>query len=144
MDISNGEGIRVSLFVQGCNFHCRGCFNKDTWDFRGGKEWTKEIEDKFIKLCLSPHITGVSILGGEPLQQDNDLLYLLQRLKNEVNKPISLWTGYTLETIPQDKHAILKYIDELIDGQYIDNLRDVRLQFRGSSNQRILKKGIDY
>ena len=109
MDIANGKGIRVSLFVQGCNFHCKGCFNKETWSFKGGKEWNKEIEDKFIDLCQKPHIQGGSILGGEPLQQDYDLLHLLQRIKTEVNKPVSLWTGYKFEEFPEDKKCLLEY-----------------------------------
>lgn len=144
MDISNGEGIRVSLFVQGCNFHCKGCFNKDTWDFNEGKKWTKEVEDKFIELCSLSHITAVSILGGEPLQQDNDLLKLLKRIKKEVNKPISLWTGYKFENIPSDKKILLNYIDEITDGQFIEDLKDYKLKFKGSSNQCVYKKGIDY
>lgn len=144
MDISNGAGIRVSLFVQGCNFHCKGCFNKETWDFNGGKEWNKEIENSFIKFCQQSHITAVSILGGEPLQQDNDLLYLLQRLKKEVNKPISLWTGYKFEDIPEDKKELLEYIDDLTDGQFIEELKDYKLKFRGSGNQKTYRKGIDY
>ena len=143
MDISNGNGIRVSLFVQGCNFHCKGCFNKDTWDFDNGKEWSMEIEDKFIELCKNPHITAVSILGGEPLQQDDDLLKLLKRIKLEVNKPISLWTGYKFENIPEDKKKILKYVDEITDGQFIEELKDFRLKFKGSSNQKTYKIGID-
>lgn len=144
MDIANGNGIRVSLFVQGCNFHCKGCFNKETWSFSGGKEWNKEIEDKFIELCQKPHIQGVSILGGEPLQQDDDLLHLLQRIKTEVKKPISLWTGYKFEDIPEDKKSLLEYIDEIIDGQFIEDLKDLNLDFRGSSNQKRYKKGTDW
>lgn len=142
--MSNGDGIRVSLFVQGCNFHCKGCFNKDTWDFNGGNEWNKDIENKFISLCKKPYIRAVSILGGEPLQQDDDLLHLLQRLKSEVGKPISLWTGYKFSDIPSDKKVLLDYIDEVTDGQFIEELRDLRLKFRGSSNQKIFVKGIDY
>ena len=144
MDIANGPGIRVSLFVQGCNFHCKGCFNKETWAFDGGKEWTKEIEDEFIKLCKMPHIDAISILGGEPLQQDDDLLHLLQRLKNEVKKKISVWTGYTIENIPEEKKELLEYIDELTDGQFMDDLHDPKLKFKGSSNQRLLIKGVDF
>lgn len=144
MDIANGPGIRVSLFVQGCNFHCKSCFNKETWDFDGGKEWTKEIEDEFIKLCKMPHIDAISILGGEPLQQDDDLLHLLQRLKKEVKKKISVWTGYTIEDIPEEKRELLEYIDELTDGQFVNDLYDPKLKFKGSSNQRLLRKGVDF
>ncbi len=144
MDIANGKGIRVSLFVQGCSFHCKGCFNKETWSFDGGKEWTKEIEDKFIGLCRKPHIQAVSILGGEPLQQDDDLLYLLQRIKSEVKKPVSLWTGYKFEEIPEGKKPLLDYIDEITDGEFVESLKDPKLDFRGSSNQKRYIKGVDY
>lgn len=144
MDISNGYGIRVSLFVQGCNFKCKGCFNQNAWDFNGGKEWTKEIEDSFIELCKKSYIDAISILGGEPLQQDEDLLKLLIRLKKEVKKPISLWTGYKFENIPNSKRELLKYIDEITDGQFIEELKDFNLKFKGSCNQQIYKKEIDY
>ena len=144
MDIANGKGIRVSLFVQGCNFHCKGCFNKETWSFSGGKEWNKEIEDEFIQLCQKPHIQAVSILGGEPLQQDDDLLHLLQRIKKEVKKPVSLWTGYKFEEIPEEKKSWLEYIDEITDGQFIESLKEPNLDFRGSSNQKRYVKGLDY
>lgn len=144
MDISNGDGIRVSLFVQGCKFCCKGCFNKETWDFNGGKEWSKEIEDNFIELCKRPHISSVSILGGEPLQQDDALLSLLKRIKSEVNKPISLWTGYKFDEIPKDKQEYLEYIEMITDGKFIEELKDFKLIFKGSSNQNVYKKGIDY
>lgn len=139
-DVSNAYGIRVSLFVQGCTFRCRGCFNSSTWDFTEGKEWNKDIEDKFIELCKREHIVGVSILGGEPFQQDESLYKLLVRINNEVNKPISLWTGYTFETIPQDKIKCLDYIDELTDGKFVEELKDFKLYFKGSSNQRTWRK----
>lgn len=144
MDIANGDGIGISLFVQGCKFRCDGCFNKDTWDFNGGMKWDFEIENKFIELCRSPFINHVSILGGEPLQQDNDLLNLLIRIKEEINKPIWLWTGYEFQNIPEDKKEVLTYVDQVIDGQFIEELKDYKLKFRGSSNQCVYKKGIDY
>ena len=142
MDISNGEGIACSLFVQGCSHHCKGCFNPETWAFDGGKEWTKEIEDKFIELCKNPHIDCVSILGGEPFEQGEAMYWLLSRLKNEVGKPIYLWTGYTIEDlihkdIPRDCLQE-NLIDYLIDGEYIDELRDLKLRLYGSTNQRFI------
>ena len=136
MDIVNGEGIVVSLFVQGCPHHCNGCFNQETWDFNGGKEWTKEVEDEFIKLCKRDYVSCVSLLGGEPLAQ-NDILDLLKRIKVEVDKPVYVWTGYTAEFTTKYKSLELSYIDYLIDGKFEEDKKDVRLRLRGSSNQRI-------
>lgn len=142
MDISNGVGIACSLFVQGCSHHCKNCFNPETWDFNAGEEWTKEIEDKFIELCQNEHVDCVSILGGEPFDQDEHIYWFLKKLKYEVNKPLYLWTGYKIEylltrDVPRD---CLKenLIDYLIDGEYVDELRDLNLELRGSSNQRII------
>lgn len=142
MDISNGVGIACSLFVQGCSHHCKNCFNPETWDFNAGEEWTKEIEDKFIELCQNEHVDCVSILGGEPFDQDEHIYWFLKKLKHEVNKPLYLWTGYKIEylltrDVPRD---CLKenLIDYLIDGEYVDELRDLNLELRGSSNQRII------
>ena len=136
MDIVNGEGIAVSLFVQGCQNHCKGCFNQETWDFDGGKEWTKEVEDEFIKLCKRDYVSCVSLLGGEPLAQ-NDILDLLKRIKAEVNKTVYVWTGYTAEFAIKYKSLELSYIDYLIDGKFEEDKKDVRLRLRGSSNQKI-------
>ena len=136
MDIVNGEGIAVSLFVQGCPHHCKNCFNQETWDFNGGKKWTKEVEDEFIKLCKRDYVSCVSLLGGEPLAQ-NDILDLLKRIKAEVNKPVYVWTGYTAEFVIKCKSLELSYIDYLIDGKFEEDKKDVRLRLRGSSNQRI-------
>ena len=133
-DVSNGIGIGVALYVQGCHFHCKNCFNQVTWDFNGGKEWTSNIEDKFIELANNKYIDRVSILGGEPLTPENydTVLSLCKKL----SKKIWVYTGYTYETLC-DKE-ILRYIDVLVDGRYIDKLRDLNLAFRGSSNQRII------
>ena len=137
MDISNGNGIGVALFTQGCHFHCKNCFNKATWDFDGGKEFTKETCDKFMKLVNRPFIKRVSILGGEPLAKENvdDVCNILKQIKN---KTIWVYTGHTFETVKN--YDIMKYIDYLVDGQYVDELRDLTLEFRGSSNQNIWKK----
>ena len=142
MDISNGVGIACSLFVQGCSHHCKNCFNPETWDFNAGEEWTKEIEDKFIELCQNEHVDCVSVLGGEPFDQDEHIYWFLKRLKHANNKPLYLWTGYKIEylltrDVPRD---CLKenLIDYLIDGEYVDELRDLNLELRGSSNQRII------
>lgn len=140
MDVVNGIGIACSLFVQGCLHHCYNCFNQETWDFKKGKEWTQEIENKFIELCKRPFIDCVSILGGEPFQQGEDFYELLKKLKHDVNKPIFVWTGYKFEEIMESypMQKCLIYIDYLIDGKYIDSLKDYKLNLRGSSNQRII------
>ena len=138
LDISNGEGVGVALFTQGCHFHCKNCFNKSTWDFNGGKEFTKEVEDYFYKLVDRPHIARVTILGGEPLADEN--LETIDRLVANINKKIWMYTGNTFETlISSDKYkSILNNIDILVDGRYVDELKDLNLKFRGSSNQRII------
>jgi anaerobic ribonucleoside-triphosphate reductase activating protein len=146
MDIVNGKGIGATLFVQGCSHHCKGCFNSSTWDFNSGKEWTKEIEDKFIEICKRDYIDHVSILGGEPLQQPiEELITLLNRVKTEVRKPIWLWTGYTflyIENSPRNPKFsdVLEYVDYVIDGEFKEELKDLNLLYRGSSNQNIWKK----
>ena len=138
LDISNGEGVGVALFTQGCHFHCKNCFNESTWDFNGGKEFTKEVEDYFYKLVDRPHIDRVTILGGEPLADEN--LETIDRLVANINKKIWVYTGNTFETLmSSDKYkSILNNIDVLVDGRYVDELRDLNLKFRGSSNQRII------
>lgn len=136
MDIVNGEGIAVSLFVSGCPHKCKGCFNPETWDYNYGQPWTKEVEDKFIELCKRDYVSCVSLLGGEPLAQ-RDILELLQRIKTEVGKSIYVWTGYTAEYLCQHKSLELSYIDYLIDGKFEEDKKDVKLRLRGSSNQRI-------
>lgn len=136
MDIVNGEGIAVSLFVSGCPHHCEGCFNPETWDFDSGKKWTKEIEDEFIELCNKDYVSCVSLLGGEPLAQ-KDILGLLHRIKTEVGKPIYVWTGYTAEYVCQNKSLELLCINYLIDGKFEEDKKDVKLRLRGSSNQHI-------
>lgn len=148
MDIINGKGIGASIFFQGCSHRCKGCFNQSTWDFNKGKEWTKDIEDEFIKICQKKYIDHVAILGGEPLDQPIDeLIELLKRIKTEVNKPVWLWSGYIWEEILKDnnRYQILNYIDILVDGKFIDELKDMNLKLRGSSNQRVIdvKKSLD-
>lgn len=135
-DITNGVGIGCALFVQGCTHHCKNCFNPETWSFHKGKEWTKEVEDRFFEICARDEIDHISILGGEPFDQDY-IGELLQKLQ-QFNKPIYVWTGYRYEDFSNnDKKMIKEYVDYLIDGRYIDALKDYRLFLRGSSNQRI-------
>ena len=138
-DISNGPGIRMSLYVSGCTHHCKGCFNPTTWNFNAGDEWTQEVEDKFIEDCKDDKITGVSILGGEPLQQDvNTMFKLLYRLKTEVKKPIWLWTGYSFDDLPLSVVPLITLIDVLVDGQFEIDKKDLNLKYCGSTNQRVI------
>ena len=142
MDITNGIGIGCSIFLQGCSRHCFNCFNKETWDFNSGKEFTEEIEKQFIGLCNKSYIKFVSILGGEPFDQSKDLYNFLIKLKKEVNKPIYIWSGYTYEELVKKEYAKdcikEKLFDFLIDGKYIDELKDYKLKLKGSSNQRVI------
>ena len=141
-DVSNGPGVRATLFVSGCTNNCEGCFNKDLQDFSYGEKWTKDIEDDFIKQVMNPNIVGVNILGGEPMDQirDKDLSNLLKRIKLETNKSIWLWSGYLYENIINsiNRNDILKYVDVLIDGRFELNKRNISLKYRGSSNQRVI------
>ena len=139
MDISNGPGVRVSIFMQGCEFHCKNCFNPETWDFKEGKEFTEETIEKVLDLCSKDHIVGLSILGGEPMHPVNieGTTKLAKAFKEKYpNKKIWAWTGFKFENI-KDKE-VFKYIDVLVDGQYEDKLHDPTLKWRGSSNQRVI------
>lgn len=151
LDVSNGEGIGVSLFVQGCHFHCKNCFNPDTWDFNGGYEWNDEIKEKFLNLADKPHIKRITILGGEPLENCN--LPEIDELLNDIrkrfgnSKQIWLYTGYTYEELqepiiyaPYNSHrkSILSQCDILVEGRYMDELKDYKLKWRGSSNQSVI------
>ena len=147
MDVTNGKDIGVSLFVQGCRFHCKGCFNESTWDFNGGKEWTADVEDKFIHLIDNPHVKRVSILGGEPLAYENlsSVYEIIKRIKdNFPDKKVWLWTGNELSINDFDnsdnglKNKIISLCDYVIDGRFIEEKRNLSLMFRGSSNQRII------
>lgn len=191
MDISNGEGVGVSLFVQGCDRHCFNCFNSETWDFNGGKEWTEETKNKFMELIDRPYIKRISILGGEPLAEQNldDVLSLVKEIREKYSisqnpnsenigksrvledenskeirisfpeKTIWLYTGFEwnqimnmqvmqpifsckdLESKIQNilkRQEIIKMCDVLVDGEYIDEQKDLTLKFRGSKNQRVI------
>lgn len=156
-DISNGDGIRVTLFVQGCDNHCPGCFNPETWDWNGGKEYTSETEEEILRLCDKPYIKGLSILGGEPISEENirDVERLCMRFKERFpNKDIWLWTGtkYIAEETSEDGESIfsspdgviltnvLQYIDHLVDGGFVERLKNIKLKYRGSSNQKVYHK----
>lgn len=139
MDISNGPGVRVSIFMQGCDFHCKNCFNPETWEFNKGKEFTDETIERIIELCKKDYINGLSILGGEPMHPKNieGTTKLAKRFKEEFkDKNIWVWSGFTFELLKE--FEVLNYIDFLVDGKYDDTLHDPKLKFRGSSNQRII------
>lgn len=141
-DISNGPGVRASLFVSGCTHKCKGCFNEVTWDFNYGDKWDTQTENKFIEHLKKPEIVGVNILGGEPLQQDETLLKLLKRIRKEVQKPIWLWTGYVITEELLLKNPLIYNIfmicDVVVDGRFVESKKDLNLKYRGSSNQRVI------
>ncbi len=148
-DIANGFGVRVSLFVSGCTHHCKDCFNPETWSFNYGTPYTKETENYIIQLLQADYIKGITLLGGEPMEEVNqkELVNLLRRIKTELpNKDIWCYTGYTYDTdLKQGGKAhyqytdeILSYLDVLVDGEFKTDLKNLSLKFRGSSNQRVI------
>ena len=140
MDISDGPGIRVSIFMQGCSFNCKNCFNQETHDFNGGKEFTDNTIEEVLDLCKDDTIKGLSILGGEPLHPKNieGTTNLAKKFKEKYpNKNIWMWTGFTFDKDLQNKE-VLNYIDVLVDGQYEDELHNPKLKWKGSSNQRVI------
>ena len=155
LDISNGEGIGVALFVQGCRFACKNCFNPDTWDFNGGKEWTQDTEDKLIELANRPYIKRLSILGGEPLADENldGVLHLVNRFRLSLpNKSIWLYSGYDYQKVMRQlpnlatkenynmykRQQIIKQCTVMVDGRYIDSQRNPSKKWAGSDNQRVI------
>lgn len=146
VDIANGEGVRVSLFVSGCSHKCKGCFNPELWNYNAGFVFTYDTVEQILNLCSRDYISGLSLLGGEPLDPKNcqELLLLCHAFKHKYpNKTLWCYTGYEWEAV---KHlAIMKYIDVLVDGKFVLDLKDPRLKFRGSSNQRIIdvKKSLE-
>lgn len=165
-EVNNGEGVGCSLFVQGCHFHCKNCFNQSAWDFDGGERWTNEVKERFIELVMRPYITRVSILGGEPLADENvcEIYDLLSRIKTMYGKKIWVYTGYTWEELVKEsrlfsvyslnsfldkkneeqffnahvRSLIIPLVDVLIDGRFVEEQKDLTLPFRGSSNQRVI------
>lgn len=148
-DIANGEGIRVSLFVSGCTHHCKNCFNAQTWDFSYGSPFTKQVEDQILELLAPSYITGLSLLGGEPFEPDNQraLLPFLKRVRAQYpDKTIWCYSGYTLESdLLSESRArcevtdeMLACLDVLVDGEFIEEQKNISLAFRGSENQRVL------
>lgn len=147
-DIADGIGVRVSVFVSGCTHHCKGCFNPETWDFACGTPYTAETEQQILQYLKPPYIRGLTLLGGEPFEPENQrgLLPLLRRVRSELpQKDIWCYSGYTFEQLTGESRArceatneMLSLLDVLVDGEYIDEQRNLMLRFRGSENQRIL------
>ena len=148
-EICNGNDVGISLFVQGCPIHCKGCFNQSTWDFSGGKPWTPEVEQQFLDLADKPYIKRISILGGEPLARDGNIeesnyitvIKLIEKIRARFGKAKEIWvyTGYNIRDGEQGL-LLLWMIDAdyVVDGQYDETKRDITLKFRGSTNQRII------
>lgn len=145
-DVANGPGIRVSLFVSGCRNACKGCFNTEAWDFNYGEKFTDTIGVEICEALKPDYIAGLSILGGEPMEPENqyEILKFIQWIRKMLpNKSIWMYTGYEFEKlyfegIPDVTKKILELIDVLVDGKFIESMKDISLQFRGSSNQRII------
>ena len=140
MDISNGPGVRVSIFMQGCTFNCKNCFNPETHDFAGGKEFDQNVIDKVLELCVNENVEGLSILGGEPMHPKNidGTRDLAKAFKEKYpNKNIWVWSGFTFDKDLKGKD-VLNYIDVLVDGQFKEELHNPMLKWRGSSNQRVI------
>ena len=148
-DIANGPGVRVSLFVSGCTHHCKGCFNKESWDFNAGKEFTEETENIIMEALKPDYVKGITLLGGEPFERVNQqgLLPFLRKVKeNYPEKDIWCFTGYLfdkdiLERMCKDwveTPELLRLIDVLVDGEFILEQRNLMLKFKGSENQRTI------
>ena len=148
-DIANGEGVRVTLFVSGCTNHCKNCFQPQTWDFNYGNPFTEETEAELFRLLAPRYIRGLTLLGGEPFEPENQraLLPFLRKLRRELpEKTVWAFTGFTWEELhTEGSHPrcevtdeLLSLIDVLVDGRYVEELKDIGLRFRGSSNQRLL------
>lgn len=147
-DIANGSGVRVTLFVSGCTHHCKGCFNQEAWDFKYGEPFDENVENELLEALSPSYIKGLTLLGGEPMEPQNQrvLVHFLKKVKEKYpNKTIWCYSGYTLEQLTGQSRArcevtdeMLSLIDVLVDGQFVEELKDISLRFRGSSNQRII------
>lgn len=152
-DIANGEGVRTSLFVSGCQFHCKDCFNFETWDYNYGNPYTEETKNELISLVSNPNIDGLSILGGDPLWQNEDgLLELINLVKNihSLNKTVWIWSGFTWEQIFENvtvdnlntvialRQTLIINCDIFVDGKFETDKRSLKLKFKGSYNQRVI------
>ena len=151
-DVANGEGIRVSLFVSGCRNHCKGCFNEETWDFNYGKPFTEKEAAHILKVLDNPYIQGLTILGGEPFEEENqpEVADLIRKVREKFGESKDIWmyTGYIVHkdlVIGDRKHTeytdfILENVDVIVDGPFIEEQKDLTLRFKGSKNQRILTR----
>lgn len=145
-DIANGPGVRVSLFVSGCRHHCKNCFNREAWDFDYGEPMTEETEEEILSACKAEHITGLSLLGGEPFEKENrgGLISLVRKFRERYpDKNVWCYTGFLLDSEllkseESDIKELLSLIDVLVDGRFVEELKSASLLFRGSSNQRII------
>ena len=149
-DIANGEGVRISLFVSGCTHHFKNCFNKETWDFNFGQEFTKEVQDKLIQMLTPGYITGLTLLGGEPMEPQNQkgLLPFIKRVRDVFGNTKTIWcyTGFIFDkdlvkngrAYTENTDELIKNFDVMVDGPFVESLKDISLKFRGSSNQRII------
>ncbi len=147
-DIANGIGVRVVLFVSGCTHHCKGCFQPETWSFDYGQDYTKATEDEIIEALRPSFIDGLTLLGGEPFEPQNqaELIKLLRRVRTELpEKTVWAFSGYTFEELTGESRArcqvtdeMLSMVDVLVDGEFVEEKRNISLQFRGSENQRLI------
>lgn len=147
-DIANGIGVRVVLFVSGCTHHCKGCFQPETWSFDYGQDYTKATEDEIIEALRPAFIDGLTLLGGEPFEPQNqaELIKLLRRIRKELpEKTVWAFSGYTFEELTGESRArcavtdeMLSMVDVLVDGEFVEEKRNISLQFRGSENQRLI------
>lgn len=147
-DIANGVGVRTVLFVSGCTHHCKGCFQPETWNFDYGEKYTKETEDEIIESLRPNYVDGITLLGGEPFEPENqrELVKLLRRIKKELpQKTVWSFSGYTYEELTGDSRAVcevtnemLSMLDVLVDGEFVEAKRNISLRFRGSENQRLI------
>lgn len=146
-DVANGPGIRTTIFVTGCTHKCPNCFNEEYQDFNFGNPWTRKETDEVIEDLKLDEVKGLTVLGGEPFQNEVDLLQVIRDIKKEVQKEIWIFSGYTYEEIlkDEDKKKLLEECDILVDGRFVEALKDLSLRFRGSSNQRIIdiKKSLE-
>ena len=146
LDVANGPGVRVSLFVSGCRNRCEGCFQPETWSFTYGKKFDYEALQGLLTALENPHVKGLSILGGDPMEPENreDVLTICRAVNVwQPEKDIWMWTGYLWEDVKD--LPVMEYIDVLVDGPFVEELKDLNLQYRGSSNQRVIdiKKSLE-